>query len=46
MNKFFFGNFNNKKTIMSMSSIASIEEKIENSNESSNFNNDSSETKN
>ncbi len=31
---------------MSMSSIASIEEKIENSNESSNFNNDSSETKN
>ena len=42
----YFGNLNNQKTIMSMSSIASIEEKSENSNESSNFNNDSSETKN
>lgn len=42
----YFGNLNNQQTIMSMSSIASIEEKSENSNESSNFNNDSSGTKN
>ena len=42
----FFGNINNQKTIISLSSIVSIEEKSEKVNESSNFNNDSSETKN